>query len=332
MQVFLLAALAFSALYRACVTHPLGVDGYLLYAPGIAFAPLVLGQLSLAVLHQSKLSLLSSLLSLTILLGPLMGFHWSLLSTPGKDTLTLVSLNADSWHTDLKKVASMIRAEGPDLIALQEIWSAEHLKIFQDAFPDYQFAGPTGGSNFGGGNFLGVRTGADFTIASHEATYEAAGAILHYKKRPFLVLSIHSPRSHSFGPHGLRETIREQTEQARAILNLIDKAKIPSIIIGDFNSPPTGPSQKLLKARFHSAFDETGRGFGHTFPARIPLIRIEHAWGSSEIKFYETREVDLGSDHLGLVVKLSLSSVELDRPEERSAKEARQMDSHRTTD
>lgn len=305
LQLSVLGILSLCALYRAQTIYPLGLDGYLLFLPGAAFVPLVVMQLLLATRNRTKSSLALSVVALLIFIGPLLGLRWGASKGDGGDALTLVSLNVNSWHSDLDKMAQRIQEEEPDFIALQEVWAAKHLLVFEKAFPEYLFVGPTGGINFGGGNFLGVRTTKGLSVVSQEATYEAAGMTIVRGGQRLLVLSVHSPRSHDFAPRGLRETIREQTEQTLAIFHLVEQVGQPSLVVGDFNSLPVGPSQKLLRQRFQSAFESVGRGFGYTFPSKLPLARIDSAWGTPDVLFQEARTRDFGSDHLGLVVKFS---------------------------
>jgi hypothetical protein len=79
-----------------------------------------------------------------------------------------------------------------------------------------------------------------------------------------------------------RQRQRKQLETiARAVLASADS--LPSIVAGDFNSPPGDAIFQVL-APLHDAFAEAGRGWGNTILNAAPFLRIDQIWLSPELR------------------------------------------------
>ena len=100
---------------------------------------------------------------------------------------------------------------------------------------------------------------------------------------------------------------RTRAEQARAIRRLLDAETHPFLILGDFNSTPGSWVYAHLSRGLHDAFGRAGSGWGATFPARLPLIRIDFVLASKE---WEVRRAHTSkavvSDHVPVVAELVL--------------------------
>lgn len=57
----------------------------------------------------------------------------------------------------------------------------------------------------------------------------------------------------------------------------------PDLIVGDFNTPHGSHSIRHAVGDFASAFDQAGRGYGATFPARWPLWMLDQAYVAPEL-------------------------------------------------
>ena len=104
-----------------------------------------------------------------------------------------------------------------------------------------------------------------------------------------------------------RTDFRTRAEQARMIRRLIDAETRPFLVLGDFNSTPGSWVYAHLSRGLHDAFGRAGSGWGATFPARIPLIRIDFILASKE---WEVRRAHTSStvvsDHVPVVAELVL--------------------------
>jgi endonuclease/exonuclease/phosphatase family metal-dependent hydrolase len=84
----------------------------------------------------------------------------------------------------------------------------------------------------------------------------------------------------------------------------------PVILCGDFNALPSSAIHKRLKSSLND--EQVGLAFGHTewtFPSHYPLVRFDHLFvspdlGVDSIQIPRTKLTRVASDHLPLVVKL----------------------------
>src|SRR5690606_33039967 len=98
-------------------------------------------------------------------------------------------------------------------------------------------------------------------------------------------------------------------QQRRIVLQAIARdAQVvgnPVIIAGDSNTPDGG---RVLRDHFSpwtDAFDRVGTGFGYTFPAQAPWLRLDRVWVTQQLQVRGVRQDNsVRSDHRALVVEL----------------------------
>jgi endonuclease/exonuclease/phosphatase family metal-dependent hydrolase len=104
----------------------------------------------------------------------------------------------------------------------------------------------------------------------------------------------------------------ERFAQARALLGpeWVGAASglPPLVVCGDFNSQPGGRVYRLISSVLRDA--QAGR-CGRTFPARFPLLSIDHVFVGSGVRIQEVSTLRTGlsrvaSDHLPLCAELTL--------------------------
>jgi len=87
----------------------------------------------------------------------------------------------------------------------------------------------------------------------------------------------------------------------------------PVLLCGDFNALPSSAVHKRLKSALND--EQASLGFGHTewtFPSHYPLVRFDHLFVSPDlsvesVQIPQTKLTRVASDHLPLVVKLRLA-------------------------
>lgn len=78
-----------------------------------------------------------------------------------------------------------------------------------------------------------------------------------------------------------------------------------TIIAGDFNLPPRGLAYWMITRRYANSF-AAARGFGYTYPARLPLMRIDHVFTTNDMAPMRWRTINTGaSDHLAVIVDVA---------------------------
>ena len=74
----------------------------------------------------------------------------------------------------------------------------------------------------------------------------------------------------------MRRSIRERPRQVAHVLQSMNKASMRSLAVGDFNDTPLSYTYfRLLRGR-QDSFVKAGKGFGATFRALWPLLRIDY--------------------------------------------------------
>lgn len=58
---------------------------------------------------------------------------------------------------------------------------------------------------------------------------------------------------------------------------------MPTLLLGDFNTPPNSTGHSLLSRSLRDSFGAVGAGFGYTYRADVPVWRIDYIWSSSEL-------------------------------------------------
>jgi endonuclease/exonuclease/phosphatase family metal-dependent hydrolase len=85
------------------------------------------------------------------------------------------------------------------------------------------------------------------------------------------------------------------------------------ILCGDFNSGPLSPIYFWLRRRLLDAQRAGGRSARATWPARCPLLRLDHVWLGKDlsverVEVPKSRATRLASDHLPIIVDLTIRS------------------------
>jgi len=108
---------------------------------------------------------------------------------------------------------------------------------------------------------------------------------------------------------------REQQKQAAALLGekwmMSDDFTAPAVLLGDFNATPYSQTYRMLHTVMRDA--QAGRKVSptSTFPSRFPFMRIDHVFLAGEIEVLDVASpfdarARIASDHLPLVVDLDV--------------------------
>jgi len=115
---------------------------------------------------------------------------------------------------------------------------------------------------------------------------------------------------------------QEQKRQAAALLGerwmASDHWTAPGVLLGDFNATPYSATYRMLRAALRDAQTQGGgppRPATATFPSRFPFMRIDHVFLTRGLETVAVRSpydgrARLASDHLPLVVDLALTSAD----------------------
>ncbi|MFB3880849.1 MAG: endonuclease/exonuclease/phosphatase family protein [Armatimonadota bacterium] len=84
--------------------------------------------------------------------------------------------------------------------------------------------------------------------------------------------------------HRLAQDRRRRREEMREVASVVESVPsgTPTVLAGDFNAPAGDAVFRLLRPRLRDAFSEAGRGWGNTWSADLPLVRIDQVWISAQ--------------------------------------------------
>jgi vancomycin resistance protein VanJ len=135
------------------------------------------------------------------------------------------------------------------------------------------------------------------------------GALRIYDVHPY------SPRHALFGDNAASDNIAERERQVGAAVDAARSDVPPFLIVGDTNLPALSAIARRHFSGLTDAFASAGLGFGYTFPAKRPWMRIDRVLGSDGIRFADVRVAPRGaSDHRAIFVDFELPpGVGLDR-------------------
>jgi len=222
---------------------------------------------------------------------------------------------------DLGRIAAVIRAQNPDLVALQEVgrhWSAD--SDFRDQAAELERLlemTPVFGANLDRDPLepgaprrqYGTATLSAWPVLASE-NVSLPRTSPNNEQRGLLVLDV-DLGGEPFRLHNthLGVSADERRLQVQAILDEVEKTSGPCALLGDLNARPTAPELAPLFERFRDAWDLAGEGDGFTFPASEPKARIDYALVSPHLRVRRESVPALpGSDHLPLIVEVSLAA------------------------
>jgi endonuclease/exonuclease/phosphatase family metal-dependent hydrolase len=235
---------------------------------------------------------------------------------------------------DLQRIARVIRESGAQIVALQEVdrgWArsggADQASDLADALGMHHvFAAnlvlPDAG--YGIPAEYGTAILSEWPIAS--SSNAALPARHSSERRGLLTASITHPERgelvvacthlHWGSTATPAESIAERAEQVAAIIETLQPAPAPTLLMGDFNAAPDSPELAALRdpaSGFRDAWALVhGDQPGYTIPIDHPARRIDHIWlgdgvTCSSIRVQVTADTRLASDHFPVVADLTLT-------------------------
>ncbi len=304
-----------------------------LYLPfGIFLAPIPFFALTLFAFGFRRL-LYTQLAAAWLVLFPMMGFSvpWPMFPSRDAPKFRLLSFNVDSGREGFDKVVGQVLKFHPDVAVFQEVLanSSTLVALLRTHYPVVEASNQFVIAS----RFPIAETQTPpripFYGRSHSPRYlrhvlrTPLGRIVLYVVHPL------SPRGgfYALRGHGLRreilsgrffaaanaEALRESSglreQQVRAFAADADRETEPVVIAGDTNLPTVSPLVRRYLGRYQDGFSMAGFGFGYTFPARHPWMRIDRIFATRELRFSGFSVGCPGaSDHLCVVADLERHS------------------------
>lgn len=288
----------------------------LCYAPPLLYAAPLVPLFGAALLLGNKRLLLPSvLLTGAVLAGPF-DFQLPRLGTPtGSTSLKVLSYNVRAGlggdgKGASEKVAAYLKESGADLIGLQESRQPMDQK-FSDPTPTIT-AALSGYHVARGGHRQELVNLSRYPILAQQE-HDLNGyspcleIVVDVKGQKVRFLNVHvltgDPKGVLKGKAAgrtdyLRQTATSRHEQTGALVSLIKSSELPTILVGDFNSPPGSLLHRNLSTVLKDSWAMKGFGPGLTYRSDRPLWRIDYLWVSPGIGVESCRvEKSRLSDH-----------------------------------
>lgn len=297
-----LATLAFAAVALPVVARAAGWEGGVLpyvvaLCPWVVIASAV--PLLLALVSRTWLVAAATLLVAIVAAWWMVPLY---IGGSGGDTaLTVATVNLAEGAGDAQAVAALVRDQGVDLLAVQEL-TPEAERALEAAGLDQELPySATEPEAPWAGTGLWARMPLSDAQTLEGFTFHQVRATVELESGPVTVLAAHPAAPQIRGGH-------VWADEQQALVDLVASLEGPLILAGDLNATRDHAAFRDLEAAgLTDAPDAAGSGFAPTFPEGLrvpPLAAIDHVL---------TREVELratdvaahtipGSDHRALVV------------------------------
>jgi len=296
----------------------------LLYVPRVVYgAPLPFLVVALYWVNRRRAPW-SQLIAAFLWLFPLMGLvlPWPRSATAAP-TVRLLSFNVDSGHAGEEVVLDAISAQRPDIAVLVEAPNGP--SRLPEMFPA-RFRYTHRFSQFLFGSRFPIKHADSLPrvdYGGHSRTARAMRYELDTPEGPLVVYAVHpiSPRG-VFGVYRFRGVF-QRLKQATVVSPLLDEEsdmlgnaglraaeieaalraaraeRLPVIVAGDTNLPGLSPTLRRAFAGFEDGFEQVSSGFGYTFPAKRPFLRLDRIFAGPGLRFTSFQVGCRGaSDHL----------------------------------
>jgi vancomycin resistance protein VanJ len=258
---------------------------------------------------------------LALLAIPLLIFGWeySWCLVPKWDNRS-VSLTAMTWNLrydnpDPQAIATVIKSQHPDIIAVQELVETTASKLSQELNRDFPFQVISPAFEFGIFSKYPIESIQPAELDPKLCKFQEVSVLVG--KREVELIDVHLPtpafkaRQLGFLPIPIDFNTNKQDRAYQVLLDRIAQIDRPLLVMGDFNTSDRDRNYQLMNKSLTNASHVAGWGFGFTYPIEppleTPLIRIDHIFYSRQWQALTARTVKgIGSDHQYLVANLKL--------------------------
>lgn len=82
----------------------------------------------------------------------------------------------------------------------------------------------------------------------------------------------------------------------------------PTLVVGDFNTPPTSVWFQTWRKDWRHAWEVSGHGYRPTWPLPMPVLALDHVWGNARLTFHScVCGWSRASDHRAVIVDFTMN-------------------------
>ncbi|MFJ5233137.1 endonuclease/exonuclease/phosphatase family protein [Kitasatospora sp. NPDC088391] len=232
---------------------------------------------------------------------------WTVLFAPalvdgraGGGDFTVVSHNVNEENPDPGRTARALAASGADVLAVEELASRAQETYRRELAARYPYSEVRGGVGLWSRYPLEEVEPVDimpWTRALRATVRTPRGPVALY------VAHLASVRVHPAAGF----TTARRDEAADRLAGAVRAEPLPRVVVlGDFNGSVDDSALHALTGPLRSAQREAGNGFGFTWPAAFPVVRIDQILVKGVAPRAAWTLPDTGSDHLPVAASLRL--------------------------
>lgn len=202
-------------------------------------------------------------------------FRWAASREPPPDALKVVFWNVGrgefaSWD----RIAEELSRFEADVLALAEANAGEvqTREFWQSRLPGY--------------SPLPLRGGLVLLVKG-EATQEAAGPLAKGGRFRRVAVTVRGVRFGMILADIISDPLQSRQPPLGKLFEIMQaQADTPTLVVGDFNTPPTSVWFEAWRADWSRAWDVAGRGYQATWPQPLPVLTLDHVWGNRGVTFH----------------------------------------------
>jgi vancomycin resistance protein VanJ len=239
-----------------------------------------------------------------------------------RSTLRVMTWNTLFHNADVHAALDVIRAQNPDVLALQELGTDMAPGLAEALATSYPYQALWPRSNpdgFGIFTRYPIVRAEEPALGVNECRCQRVDLVVDGVVVTLFNVHPHIPslRAARLGPLPVPAdfSTEHQNPSFQALLRQLEQTVTPVVIAGDLNTTDQQPNYRLLRSRLTDSFGEAGFGFGFTFPYRgrigpapaFPVVRLDYilhdgAWRTDAA----WTGAGAGSDHGFVVADLTL--------------------------
>ncbi|MBI2392734.1 MAG: endonuclease/exonuclease/phosphatase family protein [Deltaproteobacteria bacterium] len=247
--------------------------------------------------------------ALLVTLFPLMGMRVGWSRSERGHRLRVLTYNVFFGKLGRPQLVEEIAASGADVVVLQASPASLAERLAQ------RMPGPTSYKARYDGEFVMVTRLRVRDVEVPEPLADGTPAMwaryaLEGPGGPFQVVSFHpfSPRAGIFDREDPRIGVDIRDRQVASAVAATARTSEPFVLAGDSNLPGLSALHRKHLSGMRDAFDDVGFGFGYTFPAKYPWMRIDRVLGG-KVRFLSVAVGARGaSDHRSVVADFELEA------------------------
>lgn len=254
--------------------------------------------LALAAVRRSRLAVVAALAPAVVWVSLFGGMITDKRAAGGD--LTVVSHNVDEENPDPLRTARALAGSGADVLALEELSTKATPVYERELAARYPYHSV----------HLGVGLWSKYPLRGVEPVpimpwTRAVRATVDTPSGPVAVFAAHLASVRVTPSAGF--TTARRNESAGKLAEAVQAEVLPRVVVmGDFNGTNGDSALGPVTSQLRSAQREAGAGFGFTWPASFPMVRIDQILvkGVSPVSSWTLPAT--GSDHLPVAASLRL--------------------------